>query len=96
MPSVTLKRKEHNDELYKHFLNKQLAKFFKCWSSKFHKNILKEVYINGSNKDVDVANAFADQFCSVYYSSDDAADAKKELEALLSGETLVKSAYVNL
>ena len=45
----------------------------------------KEVYINGSNKDVDLANAFAAQFSSVYCSSDDAADAKKELEALLSG-----------
>ena len=78
---------EHNDELFEHFLNKQIPEFLKCRSSKFHKNISKEVYINGSNKDVDVANAFAAQFSSVYYSSDDAADAKKELEALLSGVT---------
>ena len=58
---------------------------FGNWFSKFHKNISKEVYINGSNKDVDVANAFAAQFSSVYCFSDDAADAKKELKAVLSG-----------
>ena len=52
---------------------------------KVYKNISKEVYINGSTKDVDVANAFAVQFSSVYCSSDDAAEAKKEFEALLSG-----------
>ena len=57
----------------------------KCSSSKFHKNISKEVYINGSNKDVDVANAFASQFSSVYCSTNDAADAKREFEGLLSG-----------
>ena len=49
---------------------------------KVYKNISKEVYINGSNKDVDVANAFSAQFSSVYCSSD---DAKKEFDALLSG-----------
>ena len=44
----------------------------------------KRVYINGSNKDVNVANAFAAQFRSVNCSPDDIAVAKKELEALLS------------
>ena len=66
--------------IYEHFLNKKIPEFWKCWSSKIHKNISKEVYIHGSNKDVDVAA----QFSSVYCSSVDAADAKKELEALLS------------
>ena len=76
---------EHNDELYEHFLNKKIPEFWICWSSKFRKNFSKEIYIHGSNKDVDVANAFAAQFSSVYCSLDDAADAKNELKALLSG-----------
>ena len=53
---------EHNDEPYEHFLNKQIPECLKCWSSKFHKNIFKKVYINGSNKDIDVANTFVAQF----------------------------------
>ena len=30
---------EHNDELYELFLNKDTPEFWKCWSSKFRKNI---------------------------------------------------------
>ena len=67
------------------FSTKKYQNFGNVGTSKFHKIISKEVYINGSNKDVDIENAFAAQFSSVYCSSDDAADAKKELEALLSG-----------
>ena len=42
------------------------------------------MHINGSNKDSDVANAFASQFSSVYCSSDNNNDAKADFEALFS------------
>ena len=39
-----------------------MPKFWKCWASKFHRNLDNEVYFNGSTKQADVAEAFASQF----------------------------------
>ena len=50
---------QHNDEIFDHFLNKRIPEFWKSWSCKFKQNIAKDVFINGSNKDLDVANEFA-------------------------------------
>ena len=49
-----------------------MPEFRKCWESKFHRNISKEVYVNASNKPADVAEAFASHFRSLYTNSDDA------------------------
>ena len=49
-----------------------MPEFWKCWASKFHRNLDKEVYVYGSNKPADVAEAFVNHFSSVYTNSDDA------------------------
>ena len=41
----------HNDELFNHFINKRIPEFWKSWASKFHQNVTKDVYINGSNNE---------------------------------------------
>ena len=38
---------QHNDVIFYHFLNKRMPEFWKCWASKFHRNLGKEVYVNG-------------------------------------------------
>ena len=59
----------------------------KCWASKFHGNLDKEVYVNGSNKLADVAEAFASHFSSVYTNSDDATSAKSEFDDICRGSS---------
>ena len=78
---------QHNDEMFYHFLNKHMPEFWKCWASKFHRNLDKEVYVNGSNKPADVAEAFASHFSSVYTNSDDATSARSELDDLCRGSS---------
>src|SRR2546425_6335850 len=48
-----------------------------------HCNVTKEVYINGSNDDKIVADAFADSFEAIYFDSASNDDAKKEFNQLL-------------
>ena len=66
---------QHNDEIFYHFLNKRMPEFWKCWASKFQRNLDKELYVNESNKPSDVAEAFASRFSSMYTYSDDATSA---------------------
>jgi len=48
-----------NDELMQHFASKNTLEFWKSWSKKMHRNIEKDVFINGSNDGATVSNAFA-------------------------------------
>ena len=88
----------NNDEMYKHFLNKNTTDFWKCWSSKFKRNITKDVFINGSNKNVDVANSFANHFQSVYCNTcaSDSSAAKKEFETLLGNSPYMNECSSNV
>ena len=61
---------KHKDELYEHYLSKNTSDFWKCWSSSFHRKVNKEICIDGSNKDLDIANSFAAHFSKVFCSSD--------------------------
>ena len=53
-------------------------------TNKFKQNIAKDVFINGSNKDLDVANGFADHFKAVYFNYNYVTEAKSEFEALIT------------
>ena len=64
-----------------------MPEFLKCWTSKFHRNLDKEVYVNGSNKPADVAEAFVSHFSSVYTNSDDATSAKSEFDGICRGSS---------
>ena len=75
---------QYNDEIFDHLLNKRIPKFWKSWSSKFKQIIAKDVFINGSNNYLDVANGFADHFKAVYSNSNYVTEAKSEFEALLT------------
>lgn len=57
------------DELYGHFVNKNVQDFWKTWNAKFRKNISKQVIINGHVNDTDIANDFAEHFKNVHYDS---------------------------
>ena len=57
---------KHDDEIYKHFLNKRPCEFWKSWNAKFRRNINKNVVIEGCQSDHDIANKFAQHFASVY------------------------------
>ena len=48
-----------------------------------HSNVSKDVYINGANDPVYIANCFADHFQSVYVVSSSNNAAKLEYETLL-------------
>ena len=75
---------QHNHEIFDHFLNKCIPEFWKSSSGKFKQNIAKDVFINGSNKDLDVANGFADHFKAFCSNSNYVTEAKSEFEALLT------------
>ena len=68
----------NSDELSMHFNNKRLPEFWKCWNRKFNKNVTKEVSINGSCDNADVANSFANFFSDVYYDSSSNLEAVNE------------------
>ena len=61
--------KKLTDEMYDHFVHKNIPEFWKCWNTKFRKNVNNHVNINGCTSDVGIANAFADHFAKVYYNS---------------------------
>ena len=64
---------------------KNTPEFWKCWSKKMHRNISKDIYINGSNDEARVAEAFASHFESVYQSPVvDTSKVKLEFETLFS------------
>ena len=73
-----------NDDLLTHFVNKNTPEFWKCWSSKMRRNIVKDVFMNGSNDDIIVADSFANHFESVYFDSAGDSRIKNEFDALLS------------
>ena len=60
------------------FMNKRISEFWKSWASKFHQNVTKDVYINGSNSELVAPNAFADHFSSIYSTSYNDLDAKRD------------------
>ena len=64
-----------------------MPEFRKCWESKFHRNLDKEVYVNAQNKSADVAEALASHFSSVYTNSDDATSAKSEFDDICRGSS---------
>jgi len=61
--------KKLTDEMYDHFVHKNIPEFWKCWNAKFRKNVNNHVNINGCTSDDGIANAFADHFAKVYYNS---------------------------
>ena len=75
-----------NDELCNHFLNKNVPEFWKSWSKKMHNNITKDVHINGSSEESLVAEAFARNFQSVYFNSENSTSAKSEFEQLFTSK----------
>jgi hypothetical protein len=80
----------HNDDLCNHFLNKNTPDFWKTWNKKMRSNVAKEVYINGSNEDKVVADAFADNFESVYYDSNSKSESKKDFFKLLYDNSMTR------
>ena len=62
-----------------------MPEFWKCWTSKFHRNLDRAVYVNGSNKPADEDEAFASHFSSVSTNSDDATSAKSEFDDICRG-----------
>ena len=43
--------------------------FWKTWNKKMYKNVNHDVYVNGSNDNATVGNAFLNHFNSIYYDS---------------------------
>lgn len=60
-----------SDELYTHFIKKNVPDFWKTWNAKFRKNVSRHVNINGCTNDADIASEFATHFNNVYCKSDD-------------------------
>ena len=56
---------KHDDEIYLHFLNKDIPEFWKSWKSKFKRKVVNNVQINGLSDDTDISNCFADHFASI-------------------------------
>ena len=69
---------DSNDDITQHFLNKKIPDFWKSWSRKMHRNVEKDVFVNGSSEGSDVANTFADVFESIYFDSSSDLGAKNE------------------
>ena len=60
-----------SDELYLHFVNKNIPDFWKTWNARFRKNVSRHVNINGHANDVEIANEFAVHFTKVFDNSRD-------------------------
>src|SRR5215469_5800163 len=73
----------YNDELLNHLLLKDNVNFWKCWNSKMHCNITKEVYIDGNNDELYVANVFGNYFNEVYSNSSSVHEAVNDYNAAL-------------
>ena len=56
-------------------MNKRIPEFCKSSSSKFHQNVTKDMYINSSNSELIMSNAFADHFSSSFSISSNNLDA---------------------
>ena len=52
--------------------------FWKTWNKKMYKNANHDVYVNGSNDNATVGNAFLNHFNSIYYDSGEDTIAKNE------------------
>ena len=63
-------------------MNKRIPELWKSRSSKFHQNATKDVYINCYNNEFVVWNAFADHFISIYSTSYNHIDAKRDFDVL--------------
>ena len=63
-----------------------MPELWTCWASKFQRNLDEEVYVNGSNKPADVAEAFASHFSCVYTNFDDTS-AKSEFDGICRGSS---------
>src|SRR5437870_2540023 len=72
----------YNDELCEHFANKDTPSFWKSWSKKMNSNGCKDVYINGSNDNLKIANEFATYFDIIYSDSSTAVSAVDEYRKL--------------
>jgi len=73
-----------DDELGLHFLNKRMPEFWKTWSVKFRRNAERDVYIDGSNDGMNVANAFADHFSKVYQKTSANGSGEASIQSLLN------------
>jgi len=98
--AFALYENQFDDQLYNHFRNKRMPEFWKTWSRKFRHNATRDVYIDGSNDDIYVANAFANHFNRVYESaavdaSNDCNNIKLVLDGIV-GENLSDSDVTNL
>jgi Reverse transcriptase (RNA-dependent DNA polymerase) len=58
--------KQHDEELYEHFLHKRQTEFWKSWNSKFRRKLSHDITIDGCHDSTDIANKFAEHFQSVY------------------------------
>jgi len=61
----------HCDDMYQRFLSKNTPDFWKSWNSKFRRKVMVQPCLNGSQKDSDIAECFADSFSSVHDTTDE-------------------------
>jgi len=79
-----------SDELYLHFVNKNIPDFWKTWNAKFRKNVSRQVNIFGYANDLDIVSEFAVHFTKVFDNSHDDSVAyndylNKHLECMKNG-----------
>src|SRR5688572_9001979 len=67
-----------------HYASKNTPEFWKTWNKKMQRNVEKDVFINGTNDGVSVANEFASHFESVYCDSSSNAEARDDFGSLYS------------
>ena len=80
-------------------MHKRIPEFWKSWYSKFHQNITKDVYINGSNGELIVLNAFADHFHSIYSTWYNNLEAKHDFDVLyasISDDNISKADLISI
>ena len=77
-------------------MNKRIPEFWKSWSSKFHQNVTNDVYINSSNNERVVSNAFADHFSSIYSISFNDLDAKRDFDVLCADDIFSKADLISI
>jgi hypothetical protein len=67
--AYAISQEVQSDTLLEHFLKKKIPEFWKCWNTKFRRNVGSQVVINGLSINIDIANEFANHFSSVYVPS---------------------------